>query len=99
MPFPNPLKLIYVEWDDADSISRWMHTEEVETYIRTYTPIRQSGFVLHESDQLLVLAGSICPADEFKDQTYGNVIRIPKPWIHKRMTLLTVSETGIVTRK
>lgn len=94
-----PLKLVYVEWDDADALSRWMHADELDDYVASDKPIHHAGFLLHEDDRVLLLTGQFVQADDFGDDKFGHVVRIPKPWIRKRIVLLTVDADGAVKVK
>lgn len=99
MQIPKTLKLVYVEWDDADATAHWMDTRELEEYVRAYAPVRHAGFILQETDELLIMAGQWMQADQYGESRYGHVMRIPKPWIRKRIVLMTVGEDGTIKRK
>ena len=94
-----PLRLIYVEWDDAESVTRWMDLEDLDAFIGKVNPIRQAGFLLHEDDHVLILAGQISPEDDYKDEKVGDVMRIPKTWIRVRLTLGRLAKNGTITQR
>jgi hypothetical protein len=84
-----PLKLIYLEWEDASGLNVWMDADEVETYSRGHFLVRQVGFVLKETPRYLLIAGQWIPEDDFHDEKFGDVTRIPKTWVRTRRIIPT----------
>lgn len=80
-------KLVYVEWDDAVSapagwisdIDNWIETTE---YI-----ISEVGFLLKEDSKAIYLAAFWKPQDTQTQEQFGNLRRIPKGWIKKKVIL------------
>lgn len=98
MDIRRPLKLLYLEWDDAATRARWMDVDEVEAYAAGQFLTRQTGFLLEETSQHLVIAGSWAPEDEWHVERFGDVTRIPKTWIRQRRVLATVNARGELRR-
>jgi len=77
--------LIYVEWIDACSNSGWMSEEEVCQWIsKRDWIVRQVGWVLHETKTHLILCGRL---ETDTNHLYGQLQKIPKPWIVKRYAI------------
>lgn len=95
MMISRPLRLLYVEWDDAASLAEWLTRAEVETFAHGSWLVRQVGIVLEDSDHHLVLAGAWCPEEGWHPERFGDVTRIPRPWIRRRRALGTVTEQGL----
>jgi hypothetical protein len=84
--------LVYIEWEDAYSIPmEWKDTDELtgiladECFI-----IKQSGFVLKETDEFIVLANQLNELNLSDDQ-YSGLHRIPKGCLRKKINLTLVS--------
>lgn len=70
-------KTITVEWMDAASLSRWHSEDELPTPEKVTT----SGFLIKKTRKFIVVCGS-CGDD--KEETFGDCIAIPSPWIIKK---------------
>lgn len=78
MTLTRPLRLLYVEWDDASTHAGWLQHRELEDYRHARWLTRQTGYLLEETDRHLMLAGSWCPASAWKDEAFGDITRIPR---------------------
>lgn len=94
MDIPRPLRLLYLEWDDAASRSVWMTADDLREYANSQWLNRQCGFLLEETAAHLLIAGSWAPEDDWHVEKFGDVTRIPKTWIKTRRVLATVSDSG-----
>lgn len=88
----NKYPLIYIEWEDAYSVSQTWHTEDEmmgiladESFI-----IKQVGFVLKETDTFIVLANQLNELNLSENQ-YSGLHRIPKGCLRKRIDITTFS--------
>ena len=99
MELKRPLRLVYVEWDDAATRSCWMDLDEIERYRQATWLVRQCGFLLEDTDQHVLLAGSWTPDDEWHTEKFGDITRIPKTWIRKQHTLQTITDDGQIRRR
>lgn len=99
MTVPRPLKLIYVEWDDASSRAAWMVEDELDGYGRSSHIVRQSGFLLEQTDRHLLLAGAVTVESKWSAELFGDVTRIPRTWIRRQRVLGTLSGGELVPAK
>lgn len=79
--------IVYVEWDDAVSapagwIDDFYEWKETSDFI-----IKEVGFLLEENKKEVFLAGFIKDEDANTVERHGNVRRIPKGWIRKKILL------------
>jgi hypothetical protein len=96
-----PYDFIFLEWLDATRLTDWQKADDVEQYLKDDSTglVREGGFVLCETDRYLVISANI--GDSLNDRVepqFNGVSRIPKTWIRKRITLLTIDEHGTITR-
>lgn len=84
--------LVYIEWEDAYSVQmEWKIEDELtgiladECFI-----IKQSGFVLKETDEFIVLANQLNELNLSEDQ-YSGLHRIPKGCLRKKIDLTLAS--------
>ena len=78
-------KVVYLEWDDAVSApSGWV--DDMEDWIKNSKYIiGEVGFLVKETKQAVYLAGFYKPEDTMTIERFGNVRRIPKGWIKKKI--------------
>jgi len=85
------MKIIYLEWIDAFANAGWFTNlrlkEEIEK--RDFI-IKETGIVLRETKKYLILCSGWIPEDEFREEQFCNVHKIPKTWIRKRKTLTKI---------
>ena len=83
------MKLIYIEWQDAHAIdSGWKSDEEIEKFSTSEDFIvKQVGWIIKETKTYTIVAGSRVEPGEFVAGGWGEVIKIPKSWIRKRIDL------------
>lgn len=83
-----PYRLVYLEWDDAVGNPRWFDEEEAEAWLNnTQYIISETGFLLAEDSKAIYIAGFWKPEDSMTVQQFGNLRRIPKNWIKKKIDL------------
>jgi len=83
----NKYKVVYIEWDDAvsapvgwiDNFEEWKKTSQ---FI-----IKEVGFLLEENSKEIFLASFIKDEDSNTYERQGNVRRIPKGWVKKRILI------------
>lgn len=88
------MKLIYLEWEDATASHGWHDAGSVEEFMNDYNSlIKQVGWVYAENKKYLVLASRIGLGIFGEDGTspdelsYGNLQKIPKTWVRRRIEL------------
>ena len=80
------LQLVYIEWCDASSDrGAWLRLADCFEWVdgADHT-VHECGFILREDDKFLVMAMRWIKADEFQTDRFGQILKIPKPWIKKR---------------
>lgn len=93
---PQEKQAIYIEWcDSTHDAGDWKTAEECEEWARnSLWTVRQVGFIIEENDSYLVLAARVgCEGDESIEPVYGQLQKIPKTWILKRI-ILTPTQNG-----
>ena len=83
-PSPSAPIFTYLEWHDAHSNAGWFSKEEVEEWMKCEWIIREAGWIIEENNKFIVFATSHKPADEWTDEKFGQLHKIPKTWIRKR---------------
>ena len=83
------LPLIYLEWCDATSkIQAWNTYEEaIEWAESEHWAMKCVGWVIKETKKYLLLCQQISPDDEYSEEQYGGLYKIPKTWIIKKEML------------
>lgn len=85
------MKLIYIEWCDALTNKGWRTREEAEFWADTDDWIvRSGGWLIKETKEYILLALSWNPQNQYEENQFGNLHKIPKTWIKKRKTLMTI---------
>ena len=83
------MKLIYLEWADALTNSRWFTVNEAKQWGETSDWIvREAGWLIKETKEYIVIAEGWMPQDHWTDEQFVNLHKIPKTWIRKRKVLL-----------
>jgi hypothetical protein len=67
------MKIVRVNWIDAESTSKWTHIDELEDPTITTTV----GFLVKESEAFVYVSNSFQPLTDHA----GDTIAIPKSWI------------------
>lgn len=82
-------KLVYIEWCDAISDSGgWKYLEEVFEWAEDlHWIVKESGFILKETKDYILLAHKMVPAKNKEENLYGSLKKIPKTWIIKKIDL------------
>jgi len=81
------MELVYIEWEDAIAQAGWHSKRETRKWAKESSMIiSQIGWVYKETKKYIVLISRICIDDE-KITSYGNLQKIPKTWIKKRINL------------
>ena len=78
-------KIVYLEWDDAVSAPAGWVDDFYEWKKTSSFIIKETGFLLEENKKEIFLAGFIKDEDESTIERFGNVRRIPKGWIKKKI--------------
>jgi hypothetical protein len=80
--------LIYIEWIDAISNNTsWLSEEEILKWTDTTDwVIQQTGFLIKETKEYMLIASRINP-QEHGIKNLDGCIKIPKTWIRKRVVL------------
>ena len=86
--------MVYVEWDDAASRGHWMGEADLADYSRGNFLVRQCGYLLEDTRRHLLLAGSWTPEDDWHEERFGDIVRIPRTWVRVKRVLLTIGEDG-----
>lgn len=76
----------YIVWEDIiEHSDTWSTAESIQEFLedKADAHVEQVGFVIAENDKWLLMASSYSEADE----TYSNVIKIPKAVIISRQEL------------
>jgi hypothetical protein len=82
----NP-KLVYLEWEDACALPGWKDQDEIQAWIdEGGLMVKQCGWILCESKTHISMASRKSDEDNYWMQ-YGNLQKIPKTWIRKRIDL------------
>lgn len=88
----NKYPLVYIEWEDAYSVPQVWHTEEEMTGIladENFT-VKQTGFVIKETDKFIVLANQLNELNLSENQ-YSGLHRIPKGCLITKVELSPIS--------
>ena len=88
-------QVVYIEWCDAARFnSQWVNLDEAVSWAQTDDwIIRQTGFVIKETNKFLLLAASVNPQHS-NDVKVDGLLKIPKTWIRKRTTLANIKITS-----
>lgn len=82
------MKWIYVEWADALTNAKWFLKDEAEMWAKESDwIIKEVGVVIDETKEYLVIAQGWKPVDQWTDEQFVNLHKIPKGWIRKRKGL------------
>jgi len=83
------MKLIYIEWEDARSNHEWNSGAEVKEWAKTNCTVKNVGWVFEETKDYILLVSSIADGqfNHDEDTCYGNMIKVPTPWIRKRKVI------------
>jgi hypothetical protein len=82
-----PYQIVYVEWDDAVCAPAGWHKDPDEWIENTQFIISEVGFLLREDKKAIYLASFWKPEDSETVEQFGNLRRIPKGWLKKRVLL------------
>lgn len=93
------MRLVYLEWEDAATRPGWIKPEDVDEFANSEFIVRQVGFVLKDTERGLVVAASWTPETPWKGEQFGDVTRIPRTWIRKRIPLGSTDGDTLHLRK
>lgn len=68
-----------LDWTDADVVYEWGKRSE--------WVVQEMGWILQETPEYIVIASVHKPEDEFCNEQYKQLMKIPKTWIKKRTSL------------
>ena len=78
-------KIVYIEWDDAVSApAGWLNDFNEWKKTASFI-IGEVGFLIEENKKEIFLASFVKPEDKQTLEVHGNVRRIPKGWIKKKI--------------
>lgn len=80
--------LIYVEWEDAITMKDgWYAKEDVREWGKSEDwIIKQAGYLVAEDKKYILLATKFNP-QEYGDDKYSEITKIPKGWIKKKKVI------------
>ncbi len=86
------INLVFVEWCDAVTYNDgWIDKESVlEWALNDDWVIKQSGFLIEENKKYIILASKYNP-QEYTENKFSEITKIPKTWIKKRKTIISFS--------
>lgn len=82
-------KIYLIEWQDAHSHDGWLNDREIENFINNEKAIvRNVGWILSENkDEIVISSEHMKDAGKYNFCEWGNLQKIPKTWIRKRIIL------------
>ena len=88
----NNYALVYIEWEDAYSLhSDWNTESEIASIMDDESfVVKQTGFLLKETDRFIVLANQLNPLKQ-SDSQFSGLHRIPKGTLRKIEKIKVVS--------
>ena len=83
------MKVEYIEWTDAiENLNGWHELDEALEWGREDDWIvREVGCVLKETKDYILMAVKKTKPSKGREAQYGQLFKIPKPWIVKRINL------------
>jgi hypothetical protein len=93
-----PFQVLYLEWDDAAHFEGWHSRERLDLFREDQHLVRQFGILVSETPRELVLAAMWGPENATEEEMFGDLMRIPKGWIRKRLVLGSLSDEGFKMR-
>lgn len=81
------MKPTYLEWHDAHTNAGWFSRDEAEEWCECDWIIKECGWIIKETDKYIVFATSYKPADEWSEEKFCSLHKIPKTWIRERKAL------------
>ena len=76
------MKLLYVEWLDAESSAEWKDTEEMEEWAKEQVIVKEVGWEYKRTKFFLILCSQFG-----KNEEWGNTTKIPLGMIKKQKVL------------
>ena len=81
------MKLVYLEWEDATAQAGWYTKTKMAKWAKEANmTISQVGWIYEENKTHIVIVCRLSLDDEGIGM-YGNLQKIPKTWIRKRIDL------------
>ena len=83
-------KLVYIEWEDATSIGAWQNNKQIDEWnntTETWGFCKQVGWIIRENKRSYIIAGRWNPENKFGEEQWGDLEKIPKTWIRKKIIL------------
>lgn len=81
------MKLIYIEWHDAFASGGWYDKDQLDNWKQGDWIVKQVGWLYEETNKQIILASRYSPPDQDGIEQYGQLQKIPKTWIRKRIDL------------
>jgi hypothetical protein len=76
------MKIIYIEWNDAQSQDSWIDTLEVRPELAI---IKSVGILIHETEDILTIALN----NDTTNDKYSCIMHIPKGWVKAKKIIKT----------
>ena len=82
------MKLVYIEWEDAIAQAGWYSKKGVKNWAKKDNMlVKQTGWIYKETKKHIILISRLSVDSPNKIISYGNLQKIPKTWIRKRVNL------------
>ena len=82
------MKLIYLEWADAHVIAGWSNAEETKDWCKNADwYIKTAGWLVEETKEHIVIAEDWKVGDDYTEEQFCNLHKIPKTWVKNRKNL------------
>lgn len=86
----NPAKdweLSYIEWEDAIALTGWMSEKETMKWFKNQSmTVKQIGWIVTETKKYIGIVSRISDWGE-GEKEFGQIQKIPKTWIRRRVLL------------
>lgn len=84
-------KLIYIEWLDANDLrSGWTSNSSLDDWVNADQDAgycKQVGWLVRENEKRIVISSLMAPENDYQDEHFSLLFKIPKTWIRKRKVL------------
>tara|TARA_R110000868_G_scaffold306450_3_gene567688 strand:- start:1234 stop:1488 length:255 start_codon:yes stop_codon:yes gene_type:complete len=83
------MKPTYLEWHDAHTNAGWFTLPEAKEWAQCEWIIKECGWIVEETKEYIIFATSWKPEDEWSEEKFCSLHKIPKTWVRKRKLLAT----------
>lgn len=83
------MKLVYIEWCDAVASGLdWSTIDIAEEWAdKTEWVVKECGWIVKETKEYIAIASAWKTEDEYTEEQFKHLMKIPKTWILKRIDL------------